>query len=431
MSCLNLRAGPGAVKSVVPFAAQSDPDRVGTLPDDQLAPAANGPARKPWVVRVPVDALDHRKNGGLGHRFGWMLLVLEAYCRDRCFCWAGNAELAAAYGVSPNVLQAILKDMEDAGILRRVPTSCGRPGRLGIVLFRRANPDLPVAAPEGLADVVARMNGGPARSPRSGRLSPLKTGCIERPENRAPSALKTGPLRMTNLKEDEPTLTFARAGGGDPDPEAAPAPIEPAPAEAPDRPQEPAAPPEAMILNPDPAGPAPGPSGDPAPRSEAEADPALTPEQVEAAIAELEARIARQAPRPPGAMDRIRLANLKALRDGTWKAAPLAAETPRLPAWPTGIGPAATASGPVETVDLIRRIAAPGSGPEAVEEAAVRVAARLRDDHSLNFYRGVFRRVQAGEVPVARVMGAWKSASGGTARSPGSVFNAFLKGGVR
>jgi hypothetical protein len=39
--------------------------------------------------------------------------------------------------------------------------------------------------------------------------------------------------------------------------------------------------------------------------------------------------------------------------------------------------------------------------------------------------------VRSGEVPVGRALSAWKSASGGTARVPGSVFTAFLKGEVR
>ena len=45
-------------------------------------------------------------------------------------------------------------------------------------------------------------------------------------------------------------------------------------------------------------------------------------------IRDLEAKIARQSPRPPAAMDRIRLANLRALRDGTWRADPLAGGSP-------------------------------------------------------------------------------------------------------
>ena len=66
-----------------------------------------------------------------------------------------------------------------------------------------------------------------------------------------------------------------------------------------------------------------------------------------------------------------------------------------------------------------------------MEEAVERVSERLNDGHSKPFYRRAFRRVQAGEIPVARVLSAWKLARSGSAKCPGSVFVATLKGDRR
>lgn len=157
----------------------------------QIAPVRSG---APWVNRVPVDFVDSRKNGGIGHRFGWMLLVLEGYCRARAFCWVGNAELAAAFGCGATSLKALLREMEAAGLVHRVPTEEGRQGRAGIVLLRRANPDLPVADRESIPHVVALMRGRKTDPSAGGKPTPA----------RGP---KTDPgIRTLSLKEDEVEL---------------------------------------------------------------------------------------------------------------------------------------------------------------------------------------------------------------------------------
>lgn len=427
MSCLNLRAESGAVKSAEKFI-----HGINNAGSDAGRPPGRPGAS--WVNRVPIDFLDARNNGGLGHRVGWMLLVLEGYCRARPFCWVGNAELAHAYGCDTGSLKRLLRQMEADGLIHRIPTAEGRPGRLGIVLLVRANPDLPVADRAGLPELIARMgrDRGAETPPAGGRKG-------------APSRGAETPPRITTLipKNDEieePTLTFAHAGGGDPTPEVCPPTIPPPVVAAPGGPVEPPAPREAPGTDPTDGEGVPGrPGAQGPPPAVPGAGTDQTREQLEAAIAEVEGRIVRRAPRPAEAMDRIRLRNLRDLRDGTWKADPLAgvtpAKTPRLEAWAAAVGPPAAcpvpsrgSSPPVETSELIRRCGRRDGGPEAVEAAARRVAERLGDGHSLAWYRRAFARVQSGEVPVSRALSAWKAASGGTARVPGSVFTAFLKG---
>ncbi len=157
-------------------------------------PGAEPPPPKSWVLRIPVGFLDARKNGGLGHRFGWALLILEGYCRDRAFCWVGNAEAARALECNEGSLKRLLGEMQAAGLIHRVPTDEGRPGRLGIVLLRRGNPDFPVADRESLADVVALMRG-----PRGAKARP--SGARKRAASRGAQA-RPG-IKTLSFNEDE------------------------------------------------------------------------------------------------------------------------------------------------------------------------------------------------------------------------------------
>jgi hypothetical protein len=339
-----------------------------------------------------------------------MLLILEGYCWAKAWCWVSNARLADAFGCDQGALRRLLRQMEAAGLIHRVPTEHGRPGRLGIVLLKRSDPDLPVADRAGLAEVVALMRR--ALAPPSAAPDGPK---------RAPSRRAQAPPRMKTLDpKDDRTLTFARAPGGGQDPEEVPE-APPDPIEPPPGPQEPSAPPEALNLDPAPAEPAASPQGGQAPPPEADPDPAEVAERLEVLNGP-----SRAGGRFAAATARLWLIERGQLSEWPRRAArpPSPVETPRLASWPTAVGP-------VETADLIRRLAIPGSGPEAVEAAAQRVADRLKDSHSVGWYRKVFRQVTTGEVPVARALGAWKSASGGTAKCPGAAFNAFLKGGGR
>lgn len=125
-----------------------------------------------WVVRIPwrpASVLDarttHRKPDGrpITGRERLLLLILEGSCRSRCYCWTSNQELADAYGCGPRALQLILREMEDDKLIHRVIEGRGSREvggmqvRVGIILLRRVDPDLPVADPAAIDDVVALM----------------------------------------------------------------------------------------------------------------------------------------------------------------------------------------------------------------------------------------------------------------------------------
>src|SRR4051794_13449738 len=76
-----------------------------------------GPASSDaWTIRVafrPSGILDarttHRKANGkpISVRQRIMTLILEGYCRSKCYGWMSTAELAAAYGCDERTVQII------------------------------------------------------------------------------------------------------------------------------------------------------------------------------------------------------------------------------------------------------------------------------------------------------------------------------------
>jgi hypothetical protein len=80
---------------------------------------------------------------------------------------------------------------------------------------------------------------------------------------------------------------------------------------------------------------------------------------------------------------------------------------------------------PVETVDLLRRLATP-IGSEAIEPAARRLAERLEDLGSIDLYRKACRWTVEGRVTVKVLIAAWKRATGDGAARRGAVFTAFV-----
>lgn len=198
-----------------PAAAVQDSPVVVHPHRDSAAPPAGlppSPPRAPWVIRTPVDSLDARamtvrgpdgRTRPLSVRVRLMLLILDGHCRNRCYCWVGNAELAAAYGCEERTLQEILKEMEDDGLLVRVLTDRGRRGRVGIILRRRADPGLPVAdTDQTLALAIASLK-DQREAVLERRRGARKTAPPARGKPRPPSTRKTAPeLRSLSWKND-------------------------------------------------------------------------------------------------------------------------------------------------------------------------------------------------------------------------------------
>lgn len=176
--------------------SRPSPPRQPTGPWKECAPSARDEGNRPgppvtrdWVVRVPASFLDDR-GSALGHRKGWMLLILEGCCRARCYCWVGNAELARRYGCSESALLEVLKEMQAEGLIYRVPKNAGRPGRLGIILLKRADADLPTAVEGEIPDVIRMM--GEARTEHRDRARGQTRLPLSVPET-DPSELGLGP----------------------------------------------------------------------------------------------------------------------------------------------------------------------------------------------------------------------------------------------
>src|SRR4051812_3624416 len=133
---------------------------------DGVATKVRAQERPPdaWTIRVafrPSGMLDarttHRKANGkpITPRERLMLQIIEGYARSKCYAWMSTGELAAAYGVDERSAQVILKEMDDDQLIRRVIEDADmpkRPGmryasRVGVILLKRFDPDLPVATP--------------------------------------------------------------------------------------------------------------------------------------------------------------------------------------------------------------------------------------------------------------------------------------------
>lgn len=116
--------------------------------------ADDGRTGKGWTVRISVDVASvkptHLK----------MLIMLEALCRDRSYCWASADTLAEMYGCRlSGGFWRLLAAMQDAGLIsRRAITNGDGAGRVGTFLRRRLDCSRPVDVPSsnGEADLLNR-----------------------------------------------------------------------------------------------------------------------------------------------------------------------------------------------------------------------------------------------------------------------------------
>jgi DNA-binding Lrp family transcriptional regulator len=274
-------------------AVQDSP--IGVRPRREVAGPPAGPRplppRAPWVIRTPLDSLDARtmtvrdpdgRTRPLSVRERLMLLILDGHCRNRSYCWVGNAELAAAYGCEERTLQEILKEMEDDGLLKRVLTDRGRRGRVGIVLRRRADPDLPVADTDRLLALAIASLKDQREAAQEQRRGARKTAPSARGKPRPPSTRKTAPeLRSLSWNENGSEKDGPRPGSESPDlrprPEPAAGAWEPCDAPSPAASVAVALPTSTRVIEAPVAGPAPPIIPAPAPAEPAPSVPAHHP----------------------------------------------------------------------------------------------------------------------------------------------------------
>jgi hypothetical protein len=125
------------------------------------------PRSKPWHGRIPVG---WHRTCGLTRRQACGLLVIEETCRDKCYSWHRNKKLCELLGIGERALAYLLRDLERLGWIYCVPKTTGRPGRLAIVLLRRADMDLPVAMIEDVPGIVEAIARARERRTGQGRL---------------------------------------------------------------------------------------------------------------------------------------------------------------------------------------------------------------------------------------------------------------------
>jgi DNA-binding Lrp family transcriptional regulator len=114
-----------------------------------------------WYIGIPTSFSDARQNP-MSVRKRVMLMLLDGFCRDRPYCLASNSELAAAYGCGKSALGDLLKELEADGWIHRVAKLSGFPGRVGIILLKRVDPEQPTAEASDVPRLAATMREVPA-----------------------------------------------------------------------------------------------------------------------------------------------------------------------------------------------------------------------------------------------------------------------------
>ena len=314
-----------------------------------------------------------------------LLGVIQACQKDgprSLECDLSNQELAAQLSCSEQAVRITLGRLSEAGYLRRVTDKMVKgTGRRIELLYRTWE-----AAPSGSIGVEFGEQANPRARPRprGGRAldhgggAPCTTGGA-RPRPRGGRALQSAPILLE--KKEEKTLTLAAPGNED----------------------------GAQTE----ANPCSGHANTGRETAPALAESPSAPSPEEIALWESQAKL-------PGIRGKVARRQLEMLAEPPPVLRAVAKRPP--PATPPAVAPRH-----IETVDLLRRLAEP-AGPEAVEEAARRLAAKFGDEHSLAFYRGVCSRAASGELNLRTLLSAFRQATSGTCRRPGAVFTAGVGG---
>jgi hypothetical protein len=113
---------------------------------------------KRWTIRVPDDFHKER----MSDKSQAMLLVLEGLARSHVVCFPSNDTLCERTGKSERAVQTILSELETptgggAPWIKRVFTNGKKPERIGIVMLRRINSELPAASLSGSLTAAVAM----------------------------------------------------------------------------------------------------------------------------------------------------------------------------------------------------------------------------------------------------------------------------------
>jgi hypothetical protein len=133
-------------------------------------PAADGPPRDRWTIRVPNEFVD-QSTTPLANHLKLALQIIEGFARRHCFAHPSIETLARKYGCKKRRMFGILDELEGLGRILRIPAVEGRRDGMIILLLQRLDPDFPVFDPDGdvsiddIREVVRRIKTGQSSLP--------------------------------------------------------------------------------------------------------------------------------------------------------------------------------------------------------------------------------------------------------------------------
>jgi hypothetical protein len=169
MSCARAESGR---EDITPAARAADSDR----------PRETN-KRPGWICRIPGDSFDARKGEMPKTKTGRpssaafrLWVILDAKCTGKTYCRVGNELLRKTLGLgSVQAVKKLLTILEEQGFIHRVKRDTRKIGRVGIILRKRPNPDMPAASSDD--ELAAAIEALGERVERSGR--PLFQGLTE------------------------------------------------------------------------------------------------------------------------------------------------------------------------------------------------------------------------------------------------------------
>jgi hypothetical protein len=185
-----------------------------------------------WDVWIPLET-DLK---GIKPSHCKMALILERLFRGNPDTWPSNATLAVRYDCTTRQARTIIREMEAAGFITRVPVDDGNPraGRLGIVAHSRLDPHRPAVQRPPSPEDKDRLKG--RRMAEENFLPPRKkTSYPPRKKTSGTRNKESLSLKKDELEEsggsldqrqrkDNPTLTASPVVPAPESPAAAPAP---------------------------------------------------------------------------------------------------------------------------------------------------------------------------------------------------------------
>ena len=96
-----------------------------------------------WIVRSSTEGFLDARITNLSDRAFRVFMVLDGSARTDPFCYPGNEWVSTKTGKKDSTLLEIYTELEKGGWIRRVFTNDARKERVGFILLRRVDPNMP------------------------------------------------------------------------------------------------------------------------------------------------------------------------------------------------------------------------------------------------------------------------------------------------